>query len=124
MALVMMLMLAVQASSGLFANDEPGTTYSPHGPLANMVSEAGSETATAVHVTFINLLLIAVALHVLAVLAYRLFKGQDLVRPMITGMKSLPRDVTPPRQGSPVLALVLLAVMALGVWAITRLGGG
>lgn len=124
MALLLMLMLAVQAVSGLFANHDVGFTYSQHGPLANEVSEASSEWATDLHVTFFDLLIVAVALHVLAVLAYRFFKGQDLIGPMVTGKKSLPPGATPPRHGRPMLALMLLAVAALGVWAITRLGGG
>jgi cytochrome b len=125
MALLLMLMLAVQAVSGLFANHDVGFTYSQHGPLATAVSEASSEWATGLHVRFINWLLIAVALHVLAVLAYRLFKGQDLIGPMVTGSKSMPPGAaTPPRHGHPVLALALAAAAALGVWAVTRLGGG
>lgn len=124
MALVLLLMLAVQAGTGLFANHDVGFTYSQHGPLAMAVSEATSEWATGLHATLINWLLIAIALHVLAVLAYALFKGQDLVRPMVTGAKSLPPGVARPRHAHPVLAVVLAAVAALGVWAITRLGGG
>jgi cytochrome b len=125
MALLLMLMLAVQAVSGLFANHDVGFTYSQHGPLAVVVSEVTSEWVTSLHVKFVNWLLIAVALHVLAVLAYRLLKGQDLTGPMVTGSKSLPMGVTkPPRHGHPVLALALAAAAALGVWAVTRLGGG
>lgn len=124
MALVLLLMLAVQAGTGLFANHDVGFTYSQHGPLANAVSEESSEWATGLHAEFVNWLLIAVALHVLAVLAYRVLKGQNLAGPMVTGSKSLPAGTTKPRHGHPALALALAAVAALGVWAITRLGGG
>ncbi|WP_424812674.1 cytochrome b/b6 domain-containing protein [Roseococcus sp. YIM B11640] len=125
MALVLLLMLAVQAGSGLFANHDVGFTYSQHGPLAMSVSEASSEWATTLHVTFFDWLLVAVALHVLAVLAYALFKRQDLVRPMVTGSKAMPAGAAvPPRHGHPLLAVALAVAAALGVWAVTRFGGG
>ncbi len=124
MVLVLLLMLLVQAVSGLFTNHDVGFTYSAHGPLANSVSEATSEWASGLHVTFINLLLAAIGLHVLAVLAYALVKRQDLVRPMVTGMKRLPDSAArAPRHAPALLGLVLLAASALAVWWITRLGG-
>ena len=55
-------------------------------------------------------------------LAYRLVKRHDLVRPMLTGWKWLPAGVAPPRLGSPRLAAALLAVAALGVYGVSRLG--
>ena len=57
-----------------------------------------------------------------AVAAYAALKGQELIGPMITGFKSLPARLAPPRMGSPVLAVAFLAAAALTVWGITRLG--
>jgi cytochrome b len=122
MVLVLLGLLLVQAASGLFANHEPGMTYEAHGPLALRVSDATSAWLTGIHHLFFNLVLAAAGLHVLAVLAYRALKGQDLVRPMVTGFKSLPARLAPPRMGSPVLAAVFLTAAALAVWGITRLG--
>lgn len=124
MVVVLLAMLLVQAASGLFTNHDVGFTYSAHGPLANAVAEEMSEWFSALHVTFINLLLIAVGLHVLAVLAYALVKRQDLVRPMVTGLKRLPAPAGQAPQHAPALrGLVLLGLAAAGVWWITRLGG-
>lgn len=125
MVVLLLGLLLAQAVSGLFANHDVGFTYSQHGPLANAVSEATSERMTTLHVTLINWLLIAVLLHVLAVVSYRLFKGQDLVVPMVTGVKDLPESrAKAPRHAHPLVGAVLLAAAAGGVWYVTRLGGG
>lgn len=124
MVVVLLLMLLVQAVSGLFTNHDVGFTYSAHGPLANSVSEAASERASALHVGFINLLLAAIALHVLAVLAYALVKRQDLVRPMVTGVKRLPDSAArAPRHAPALLGLALLGASAVAVWWVTGLRG-
>jgi cytochrome b len=122
MVLVLLGLLLVQAVTGLFANHEPGFDYDAHGPLALTVTDRLSARLTGVHHFNFNLILAAVALHVLAVLAYRVVKGHDLIGPMITGFKSLPARLSPPRMGSPALAAAFLAVAALAVWGITRLG--
>jgi cytochrome b len=122
MVLVLLGLLLVQAGSGLFANHEPGMTYDVHGPLALSVSDATSAWLTGIHHLTFNLILAAAGLHVLAVLAYQVLKGQDLIGPMITGFKSLPARLAAPRMGSPLLAVAFLAGAALAVWGITRLG--
>jgi hypothetical protein len=59
-----------------------------------------------------DLLLAAIALHILAILGYALVKRHDLTRPMLTGRKWL-RETTPrPRMARPALALLLLASAA------------
>jgi cytochrome b len=108
--------------TGLFASEEPGMGYGAEGPLAARVSTATVEWLTGIHYRNFNLILAAAGLHVLAVLAYRLLKGQNLVRPMVTGMKELPAGVAAPRLGSPLLAATLLGVAALLVWGLSRLG--
>jgi len=123
MVVLLLGLLLVQAGSGLFANHDPGFTYSQHGPLANAVSEATSERLTTLHVTLVNWLLAAVAVHVVAIIAYRLLKGQNLIVPMVTGIKKLPESAARrPRHASPILGAALLAAAALAVSAITRLG--
>ncbi|WP_137124872.1 cytochrome b/b6 domain-containing protein [Roseomonas sp. HF4] len=123
MVVLLLGLLLAQATSGLFANHDVGFTYSQHGPLANAVSEATSERMTTLHVTLIDWLLIAVLVHVLAVVSYRLVKGQDLVVPMVTGTKALPASVAQaPRHAPALLGVVLLAAAVAGVWYVTRLG--
>jgi cytochrome b len=122
MVLVLLGLLLVQATTGLFANHEPGFDYDAHGPLALKVSDALSARLTGIHHFNFNLILAAIGLHVVAVLAYRVVKGHDLIGPMVTGFKSLPARLAPPRMGSPILAAAFLSAAALAVWGISRLG--
>lgn len=122
MVLVLLALLLVQAATGLFANHEPGFSYDAHGPLALAVSDKTSAWLTGVHHINFNLILVAVGLHVLAVVAYQVVKGHDLIGPMITGFKSLPARMAAPRMGSPVLAAAFLTAAAVAVWGVSRLG--
>jgi len=125
MVVVLLALLLAQGVSGLMANHDVGFTYSQHGPLANWVSESTSERMTNLHATLINLLLLAVLVHVLAVVSYRLFKGHDLVVPMVTGTKRIPEShAKAPRLAHPLLGVVLLAAAAGVVWYVRRLGMG
>ena len=120
MVLAMLLLLLVQVGTGLMADDQVLT----HGPLAPHVAPETSDLATAIHATNFWLILVLAGLHVLAVFAYALLKGQDLVRPMVTGVKRLPAAMAgrAPRLGSPALGAVLLAAAAVASWWIGRLG--
>jgi cytochrome b len=105
MVLVMLALLAVQAATGLFANDDGDT----EGPLFNYVSKGQSDWLSHIHAVNFTLIELAVVAHVAAILAYAVLKRHDLVRPMITGRKLLPDEPTPPVLVSPVRAVVLLA---------------
>jgi cytochrome b len=125
MVVLMLALLLAQAVTGLFTNHDVGFTYSQHGPLANWVNEETSERMSGLHLVIVDLLLLAILVHVLAAVAYQVLKGHDLIRPMVTGVKRLPASVGgAPRHGSAVLALALLAAAAALVWLVTRLGGG
>ena len=120
MVLVMLLVLLTQAVSGLFTDDGIMTK----GPLARSVSGATADTARSIHLINFDVILVMVALHVLAVLAYAALKRHDLVRPMLTGFKRMPAALAAraPRLGSAWLALALLAVAAGVVSIIARQG--
>lgn len=120
MVLAMLALLLLQTATGLFAGD----FYDVHGPLAGRVSGALNDLASKVHEFNFNLILTAVGLHVAAVLLYALLKRQDLVRPMVTGVKRLPADIArrAPRLAPPAWALGWAAVVAVAVWGLTRLG--
>lgn len=118
MVLVMLALLLAQATTGLFAD----TGYGDYGPLAKQVPADVSDRLTGLHLRIINLILAAVALHVLAIASYGALKGHDLVGPMVTGVKRLPLSMAPPRLGSSWLALGLLACAAGIVLAISRAG--
>jgi cytochrome b len=120
MVVVLLALLFAQASSGLFANHDPGFSYSQHGPLALKVSEATSESLTTLHLAVQRYLLLAIALHVLAIMAYKLVKGHELVMPMLTGEKLLPIGVRAPKLAPARLALGLLALAGASVFLFIR----
>jgi cytochrome b len=117
MVLVLLLLLAVQVSTGLYSNDDVLTA----GPLAETVDKSTSDWLSHIHAVNFKLIEIAVAAHILAVLAYAVLKRHDLVRPMLTGLKRLPADLPRPRMASLWLALLLLIVAAGAVtWLVNR----
>lgn len=78
--------LALQAGSGLFSDDEIAAA----GPLTRFVSASWVGNATFYHKEIGKLILLAlVALHLSAIGFYFFSKKENLVRPMITGDKSL-----------------------------------
>ncbi|MBV9782300.1 MAG: cytochrome b/b6 domain-containing protein [Acidisphaera sp.] len=117
MVLVILLLLAVQVVTGLFARDDDVS----EGPFRNYVSDALSDRLSYIHyLNFNYLILTAVALHVLAVLGYAVVKRHNLLRPMITGKKRMPAAMRAPRMASPVLALLVLACAAGAVTLLLR----
>jgi cytochrome b len=114
MVLALLLLMLAQASSGLFADD----LVFNRGPLARAVDEGWSSLATSVHLTVFWAIVGAVALHVLAIIAYRVLFGRKLVQAMFTGRMELPAGASPaePRMGRAVLGLVLLAGAAAVVY--------
>jgi cytochrome b len=119
MVLVLLALLLVQVGTGLCANDDVMT----EAPLAHLVGKAMSDRLSAIHSVNFTLLQIAVVLHVLAVLAYAVLKRHDLVRPMVTGVKRLPRSMRPPRMAGLGRAVPVLAVAALLVALLVDLAG-
>lgn len=116
MVLALLLIVLAEALTGLCATDGIMTS----GPLADLVGDSWSDTLTHWHAAILKpLLFAAVGVHVLAVLLYFLAKGQDLVLPMITGRKILPMTVREPAMRSKLLALVLFAAIAAGVWYLS-----
>ena len=126
MVLVLLGILLLQAGTGLFANHDVGFTYSQHGPLAMAVSESTSELATSIHLRVYWVIIAAAVLHILAIVTYRVLRGQNLVGPMITGSLTIPvlYSGPQPKMGHPLLALALLAAAAAGVWYLVGLGSG
>ena len=120
--LALLALLAAQVGSGLFADDEIASS----GPLVRFVSGATSSLLTGWHKNWGQWLILAmVALHVLAIVVYRVRRGRDLVTPMIVGDKLLPADVPAARDtlATRGLALVLLAGCAAAAAWVASLGG-
>jgi cytochrome b len=115
--LAMLGSLFLQASTGLFANDD----VMMEGPLAKHVSDRASEIATAIHDVNAVVLLALVAIHLAAVLFYLLAKKENLVAPMITGRKQSATSGEPARYGKPWLAALLFGCCAAAVYFVVRI---
>jgi len=118
MVVALLAVLAVQAGTGLFANDDIAT----EGPLATLVSKAASDRLTAIHHVNHDLLLALVALHIAAVLYHWRVKKENLISAMFTGVKRLPADLARKTAGarfaSPWLALGLFLAATFVVWIL------
>lgn len=90
--LLMLALLLLQAGLGLFAVDEYGIES---GPLATHVSFETGRRLAAVHAAVFDVITVLIFVHVLAVLAHYLFKRENLIVPMVTGVKSGIRDEPP-----------------------------
>ena len=89
MVILMLALVAVQASTGLFTTD----TILWTGPYYPSVSSATASLLSTVHNVNFNLILAAVGLHLAAIVYYRTVKKQNLVSAMFTGYK--PAAVVP-----------------------------
>ena len=102
---VLLALLLAETLTGLYvAND-----IADEGPLTEIVPAPVANAISAAHAIVWDVLLALIAFHVLAIAAYAVAKGQNLLLPMITGTKVLPASVRAPRMGSYALAAVLLA---------------
>jgi cytochrome b len=119
MVIVLLALLCVQVGTGLCSNDD----ILVEGPLAGFVGKDRSDWLTHIHHVNFTLIEIAIALHVLAIITYRVLKGQNLLLPMITGKKRLPGATRAPRMMHPILALVVLVFSALAVVLVLLLDG-
>ena len=107
--------VAVQVGLGLISQDEDGL-YA--GPLARLVSSDTSDSARDLHELWFKVILGLVALHIAAILYYRL-RGRKLTLPMITGRAAIDPDIQPMRPGKWWIA-VICVVVAFGIarWVV------
>jgi len=106
--------LGVHATSGLFISDD--ILY--EGPWYVAVSDETADFASTVHHRLAWPIGILLGLHIIAILFYRLYKGQRLTRAMITGRKPADRipDAKSIASSRTVLALILIALVAALAW--------
>jgi cytochrome b len=110
--LAFLCVLTLQAVSGLFANDD--STF--FGPLYALVSRETSDLFARIHHLQEPVIFALVLLHVAAIVFYVRFRKQDLLRPMITGLRDTD-DAAGNAQdasGGGWLALLFCVVLAAG----------
>jgi len=114
--LALMALLLFQTATGLLAGDQDGLN---EGPLARFVSVEASDALRELHEEAFNVLLALVALHVAAILFYRVALGKNLLGPMITGRGKLDPGAEPMRPGKWWIALICLVIgIAITRWII------
>jgi cytochrome b len=117
MVVVLLLLLFAQALSGLFARADQHSA----GPLNHYLDKSASDLVSTFHSWNFYALLAAIIVHLIAIAAYAVWRGEDLVRPMISGKKRLPAATRAPRLASSWLAFLLYLVAgAIVAVAVTR----
>ena len=115
--IAILLVLFAQAITGLFSNDDILT----EGPLYALVSKDTSDYLTHIHTLNQYIMYGLLALHIGAILYYRLFKKEDLVRPMVTGRKQVHPSIAEIYNGSVGSlrsAVVIISASSALVWFI------
>jgi cytochrome b len=117
--LALLAVLAAQVATGLVADDEIATV----GPLNVLVSGAVASQATSYHKDIGQWLMVTlVALHLAAIVFYKVARHKALVPPMIHGDKALPPGVPAAADGWPQRALAAVVVSlaaAVVAWVLS-----
>lgn len=113
MVMVLLGLVAVQASTGLFLSDD--IFYA--GPYNPVVSGKTADTLAGIHHLNFNVLQGAVLLHVIAIFFYAAWRKQNLVGPMLSGRKDVPQSaaIASSQSGRACLIAVLVAG---AIWAL------
>ncbi len=108
--------LSILVGTGLFANDD----IAFEGPLFSWVDKDFSDKLSGWHLRSVNVLLILVGIHVAAITFYQHVKKNDLIKPMLTGKKKLPKTLapTPAQPVGAVRFIISLTLSASVVWYV------
>lgn len=112
MVVVLLALLLAQTLSGLFNYDD----INFEAPFYSLVGEDISDALNDWHELNFDLLLVAIALHIAAIIFYALVKKERLVPPMITGTRIVATDAAPMTVGGWRLLICLLLGAATSWW--------
>jgi cytochrome b len=116
MVILMLLLVAFQVTTGLFATDDIVWT----GPYNPSVSDATAKLLTHLHHLNFNFILAAITLHLAAITYYAFVKKQNLVPAMLTGWKpaeAVPADeaITSSELWKALVVIVVAAAVVYGL---------
>lgn len=117
--LALLGLVLLQAGSGLFSSDDIATD----GPLYNLVSSSTSAKLSTIHRLSANALLAVIGLHLAANLFYLLVKKDNLIRPMISGLKPDPAGISTGGAGLAKGASNAVALIVFALCLILVFGG-
>lgn len=106
--LALLIVIGAQATTGLFATDD----IAFNGPLYRAVSASTATQLSGWHRQAEWLIYGLIALHLTAILFYRLVRKDDLVTPMITGNKAVTDPQAEPTRGGGLIAFLIAVVIA------------
>ena len=112
--LAILLLLFLQTCLGLFANDDILT----EGPLYLWVSKPMSDRLTKIHSLNQYAIMGLVAVHLMAVAFHFIIKRENLLKPMITGIKSWAGDEAAPTIVPTWIAAVIAVFSGCGVYLL------
>lgn len=117
--LALLGMVTAQLITGLFSPDN--NTWLNPGYLNHLISESTASTIYQIHRTLFWVLVGVIALHIVAVFAYLLLKKHNLIRPMVTGFKTLTQPVNPPLKFAGLgMFVICLAISIAAVYLIAN----
>jgi cytochrome b len=115
--LVLLLLILIQAGTGMFADDE----YYYFAPLNQFVSPGTASVITEYHGMNAKFILGFALLHIVAIIFYRLYKREELAMAIITGRKTDNHDRFESIPGSRLpIAFILAIVVAAAVYGVVN----
>jgi cytochrome b len=117
MVVLFFVLILLQLVTGLFTTDD----ILVDGPLVQYVSYDLVELAGSIHHSNIDFIIAAIALHILAIIAYRL-KGKNLIKALLTG--STESNLQQPQMKAGWKAYVIFLLLAVGliyIWGLEPL---
>ncbi len=113
----MILLIGIQAATGMFANDDVMT----EGPYAAVVGKDVSDALTQVHKINSNVIAGLTLLHLAAIIVHATRKGRGFILAMVTGRNKVP--ASEPLSFAPSWLAILLAVaIAIAVSSLVNKG--
>ena len=116
MVIAMIVLVALQAVSGLFTEGEIWA-----GPYVSALDSSVVKRLDGLHHSNFDYLLVLMALHIIAVFAYLVGKKQNLILPMITGRKKaelVPESEQIPHSRLRRALMTLVAVAGFVYWLV------
>lgn len=105
MVVLFFVLILLQLVTGLFTTDD----ILVDGPLVQYVSYDLVELAGSIHHSNIDFIIAAIALHILAIIAYR-FKGKNLIKTLLTG--TVESSLQQPKMKAGWIAYIIFALFA------------
>lgn len=118
MVMLLLALLLGQTLTGLYV----GNDIADEGPLTELVSAPVANLIDAMHDSIIwNALVAAIAIHVLAILAYLGIKRDNLITPMVTGRKIVSSRIPPPPTQTWPRALIIFACSIVVTYVLVEM---